>query len=436
MATKTHIVGAGVTGLGAAHFLARKGEDCVVHEASDKPGGRAGYHMWEGECLEYGGKNYASDWRLFGGLIEEFGLSERDRQHPNFHIVLNDRLIGLEKKQTLSSGWALLNQIGLRASLEFRQLMATAKANAGALNYSEGLIEEIERRHDDAPIASKFHRNLAYGPLRMFSIIMGAAEPEETYVSQIMLFLASFGKGSHHSVTGGISRLFDALVSGKDCRFGERLTRIEVSNGRLQALHFESAGGRARVERCERAIVTLPLNRLVEVIDLPDDIRAAAARIRYFPLALINAVYDRDVFSEDMNSIMFDQGSVLGHCSANRMYQRNRVRFTLSGAAARPYLASGDEALIMAAEQAFRRRHPIEGKLVYAHVQRHLGGICAYAPRFTATKRALLAHFAGIEGLEIAGDYLEGHNMEGCLTSAELAVARLGRRPMARPAAA
>lgn len=436
MAMKTHVVGAGITGLGAAHFLARRGEDCVVHEAADKAGGRAGYHMWEGECLEYGGKNYASDWRLFGGLIDEFGLGERDVQHPNFHIVMNGRLVGLEKKQTLSSGWALLNRIGLRASLEFRQLLATAKANAGALNYSEGLIEEIERRHDDAPISEKFHPNLAYGPLRMFSIIMGAAEPEETYVSQIMLFLASFGKGSHHSVTGGIRQLFDALVSGKDCRFGERLTRIEVSDGRLRALHFENARGETRVERCERAIVTLPLNRLVETIDLPDEIRAEAARIRYFPLALINAVYDRDVFTPEMNSIMFDQGSILGHCSANRMYQRNRVRFTLSGAAARPYLEHGDEALVMAAEQAFRRRHPIEGKLVYAHVQRHLGGICAYAPNFTAIKRRLLAHFATIEGLEIAGDYLEGHNMEGCLTSAEKAVDRLQRNLASRPLAA
>ncbi|MFV0334849.1 MAG: protoporphyrinogen/coproporphyrinogen oxidase [Tropicimonas sp.] len=425
MTDRVHVIGAGISGLGAAHLLAREGADSVIWEAAEKPGGRAGYHLWEGQCLEYGGKNFASDWTIFNSFATEFGLIERDIQHPNFHIVLNDRLIGLAKKTTPGSAVKMLWNIGPTASLEFQRLLAQAKRNAGRLNHTEGLIQEVEDKHDHLPISHLFHRNLAQGPLRMFSIIMGAAEPEETYLSQILLFLSSFGKGTHHSVPGGLVRLFDALSKGKDLRLNARLTRIEVENGRLKALHIEE-GGKTRVEPAERAIVTLPLNRLVELVDLPGDIRAEAGLIRYFPLALINAIYDADVFTPQMNSIMFQPGSILGHCSANRLYTKNHVRFTLSGRAARQVLHLPDEVLIERAEAEFGRFHPIAGNRVHYHVQRHWDGICGYAPRFTRIKRRLLDHIATIGGLEIAGDYLDGHNMEGCLTSARKAVGRMG----------
>lgn len=424
MKQKTHVIGAGISGLGAAHFLQQRSADVVVHEAADKPGGRAGYAVKEGRCLEYGGKNFASDWRLFNGLATEFGLSEKDVQHPNFHIVLNDKLIGLDKKQTLTSGLSMVRSIGLGASFEFNRLLKEAKKHAHGLNYTDGVIKSVEADYDHAPISELFNPNLAYGPLRMFSIIMGGAEPEETYLSQIMLFLASFGKGSHHSVTGGIKQLFDALRANKEINFGTQITRIEIEKGRVSKLHFKK-GRKTWEEPATSVISALPLHVLLKLIDLPDDIRAEAEKIRYFPLALINAVYDQDVFDQRMNSIMFHQGSILGHCSANRMYQKNHVRFTLSGRAARSVLHLEDEALIHMAEMEFRKFHPINGKIQIAHVQRHTGGICAYAPHFTDVKKRLLDHISTIQGLEIAGDYLEGHNMEGCLSSAELAVKRL-----------
>jgi len=421
-----HVIGAGISGLGTAHLLQRQGEKAVVHEATKALGGRAGYTEWEGECLEYGGKNYASNWRIFNDFIYEFGLGERDEQHPNFHIILNDKLIRLEKKQSLSSAFGLVKAIGVASSIEFQHLLSVAKRHATSINYTGGLIEEFERKYDDRPISELFHHNLAYGPLRMFSIIMGAAEPEEMYLSQIIQFLSSFGKGSHHSVTGGIAKFFDALAADKEIRFSQSLDRIEVENNRVKALHF-ATGTKSRQEKASKVISTLPLHVLLKVLDLPDDVRRQAERIRYYPLALVNAVYDQDVFTPAMNSIMFGPGSILGHCSANRMYQKNRVRFTLSGRAARSVLEYGDEALVSLCEQEFRRFHPIDGKRIHYHVQRHMGGICAYAPRFTEVKRTLLDHISDIEGLEIAGDYLEGHNMEGCLMSAEKAVAQMTR---------
>ena len=262
--------------------------------------------------------------------------------------------------------------------------------------------------------------------MRMFSIIMGAAEPDEVYPSLLTLFTAGFGKGQHFAIQGGIQRFHQGLANNKNIRLGERVERIDIEQGKVSGLVVNGADGEKRIA-ADAVISAVPAHVFKRLLVLPDQAQTAVEQIRYFPLVMINARYDRPVFRDGVNSIMFEPGSVLGHCSANRLYQPELVRFTLSGAAARKVLHHPDETLIALAETEFSRRMPITGQLVTARVTRHMGGICAYAPNFTRVKAALLAGVERIAGLAIAGDYLEGHTMEGCLHSAELASQRIGR---------
>lgn len=424
------IIGAGISGMGAAHMLERRGFAPVIFEASSQPGGRAGYHLHEGFCYEVGGKNFSSGHRIINGLLNEFGIVERDVQHAGFHLVMDGKLRGFDKKRTLSGDLRLVTALGIRGALQFKRLLDRAMRHADALNYESGIIEELEARFDRFPIADVMARRLAYGPLRMFSIIAGAAEPEEAYLSNLTLFLAGFKSGSHQSIPGGIVRLFDALVRGKTMRFNTRIERIVVQNNRIQGLEVRDAQGRHSI-RTRHVLCTLPLHQLLSVLDVPEEIRRVATQVRYFPLALVNAEYERDVFHDGMSSIMFDQHEHIGHCSANRLYQKNKVRFTLSGRRAREVLHFPDEKLVSLAEREFRRYSPINGERTYCHVTRHDAGLCAYAPNFTRIRRILTEYFATIEGLHIAGDYLDGHNMEGCLMSAERAVRTLVKRVQA-----
>lgn len=174
-----------------------------------------------------------------------------------------------------------------------------------------------------------------------------------------------------------------------------------------------------------RVVMATPLHRVAQVLDMGEEAASAAAAIPYYPLALINADYDADVFTPDMNSIMFNAASPLGHCSANRMYKPHSVRFTLSGRTARQILTLDDDTLVATAEEAFRRVHPINGRRLFAHVQRHLGGICAYGFNYSITRKRLLTVLARTRGCALAGDYLFGHNMEGCLQSAMAAIRHL-----------
>lgn len=367
--------------------------------------------------------------------MTEFGLNDFEPQHPGFHIVLKNRLIALEKSKTLSGDLRLAARLGLKSALQFRSFLAKARANADRLNYTSGLIEEIERRWDHSTIDNHFTRTLSDGPLRLFSIIMGAAEPDELYPSLLMLFASGFGKGEHRAIRGGIGRLHDCLAQGKSIQFGERVERIVTENGQVAGLELVSQTGQRSRVTATRVLSCAPLHVLKRIVCLPAYARVAADAVRYHPLALINAVYDQDVFRDNIHSIMFDAGSPLGHCSANRLHQPYHVRFTLSGRAARDVLDQDDDALLDLAEAEFSRRLPIRANRTKCLVTRHEGGICGYAPHFSRVKRDLLRGIETIQGLEIAGDYLEGHTMEGCLTSADLAVQRFNLEEPKREAA-
>ncbi|MBL8563426.1 MAG: FAD-dependent oxidoreductase [Gemmobacter sp.] len=419
-----HIIGAGVAGLGAAHYLAARGIPSILHETADHYGGRAAAIRQGSHRFEVGGKNFSTAWPRFGALLAEFGISEFEPQHPGFHIVMADRLVALEKSKTLTGDLRLASAIGLRGAFQLRSFLAQARSKAEALNYTAGLIEEVEAEWDHMTIDRHFAPTLVDGPLRLFSIIMGAAEPSELYPSLLMLFASGFGKGQHRAVRGGIGRFHDALAAGKTIRHGSTVRRIHLAGGAVAGLELAEPGGTRRIA-ASRVISAVPLHVLRQMVDLPAYARVAASAVRYHPLALVNATYDGPVFRDGVHSIMFEPGSILGHCSANRLDQPHHARFTLSGKAAREVLDRPDDWLVEAAEQTFARRMPLRAARQSAHVARHTGGICGYAPYFTKVKRDLLRGVASIEGLEIAGDYLEGHTMEGCLTSAALAVERL-----------
>jgi oxygen-dependent protoporphyrinogen oxidase len=419
-----HIIGAGITGLGAAQFLSNHGINSTLYECEDKIGGRAGCIEKDGYVLEVGGKNFSSGWSEFNDLLKEFNIKAYDKQHPNFHIILNGKLIELNKQRTLTGDISLAKALGLRGAFQLKKLMAEAFKNHHKLERSGSHIAFYEKRYDHKPISSLFTRKLAYGPLRMFSIISGAAEPDEVYYSNILAFMAGFAKGSHHAISGGIGRLLDSLAQEKNILFNTEVNRIKIEKGVVTGLSVKTPKGSIEIP-ASHVISTLPLHALKKLIDFPEKIKQEIESARYYPVILINAIYDNDIFNENVNSIMFDETFHLGHCSANRMYQKNHVRFTLSGRKSRKIMGLSDNELIDIAEKEFDSVLPINANRVFYHVARHPGGICAYAPNYSKVRKALLGYASTINGLEIAGDYLEGHSMGECLKSSRNAVDKI-----------
>lgn len=416
-----HIIGSGITGLGSAHYLSLNDKHSVIYECSDSVGGRAGCIQKDGHILELGGKNFSSGWKLFNALLADYSISNFDKQHPNFSILLNGKLVKLNKRQTLAGDLSVASALGLRGSFQFKKLFSEASNNCDKLERSGTLLEQYEQRYDNRPISEQFARNLAYGPLRMFSIISGAAEPDEVYYSNILAFMAGFAKGSHHAIAGGIGQLFNRMAENREIQFNTKVEKILVENRSVTGLRLKTAQGSIEIP-ASKIITTIPIHELKKIMDFPTHVRQEVDRIRYYPVVLINAIYDGDVFTDEINSIMFDETFHLGHCSANRAYQKNHIRFTISGRKARDIMEWSDSDLIDLAEQEFGSIHPIDANRIFLHVARHPGGLCAYAPFYSRIRNSLLDYVSTIDGLEIAGDYLDGHAMGECLISSWNAV--------------
>ncbi len=415
----THIIGAGISGLGSAHFLQKRGFPSIVYESQMQAGGRAGYVKWENGFFETGGKNFADSWSDFFEIQDDLGISERDQQHGSLHLLLDGKLKKFDKRMGLSEIINMMRYVGVTGSLQLNKIIRYKVKNSRNLNFDGGLISELERAYDHAPVTHHFHRKLCKGPLRMFSIIGGGAEPEETYFSNLMHVLP-FGIGKLNTFSNGIGHFFETLSQNHKVRFNTTVKEILIEKEKVTGLWIHHEGEDVRVD-AEHVLCSLPLHQFAKLIKLPDHVADAVRAVRYFPVALINAEYEDDVFDQHCQSIMFDERYHLGHCSANRSYKLNSVRFTVSGRKGRSILHLPDEELVKIAEEEFSTIRPIRSPRVRYHVQKHLGGMCAYGPMHTETKKVICDFVKGIEGLEIAGDYLEGHNMGHCLVSARKA---------------
>lgn len=429
MDQNVHIIGGGISGLGCAHYLDKEGISSIVFEENTSVGGKAGFKYNGDRCLEIGGKNFSSTWPLFNKLLDEFAIREFDDQHVSHHILMKGKIVSFTRNIKLPDSLQMLINLGFKSIFQLKNTLKFIKTHRDEINYYNGLIESIEKEYDNKTITSYFNKKLTHSLFRMSSIIMGGAEPEETYYSTLVNLLKTATEGgthnaikggTHHSIRGGIGRFFKSLSEPHDIRLETKINKILIEDNKVIGLEVSKENKKETI-LVNRVVSSVPLNNLKSMIDFPEDIQNEINKIRYFPVAIIIAEYEEDIFDETINSIMFDNSFHLGHCSANRLTEKNVIRFTLAGKKARAVMSKSDDELIELVEKEFNSVRPITSKRVFYSAQRHIGGICAYGPNYSKARKKITDYIQKIEGLEIAGDYLEGHNLEHCLISAKTA---------------
>lgn len=86
------IIGAGFTGLSAAHALRENGAGVVVLEAQEQAGGRVKTVFEAGKAYEKGGQFYCSSMTNVCDLVQRYGLTHRHvRQHPGIVAMLGGK---------------------------------------------------------------------------------------------------------------------------------------------------------------------------------------------------------------------------------------------------------------------------------------------------------------------------------------------------------
>lgn len=260
---KVVVVGAGLSGLTAAHYLRKKGIDPIVYESDKRMGGRIkSSHRFDNGQLytELGAEFINSNHKDMFRLIRELGLKNKVLD------TFDDKLNGREWLYVRGQKYSLLDLVQ-----ELNAIYPQIIADKSRLH-----IPDQSAKFDQISIADYIDRM----PVSLWvqSLLNSAFTGEnglETSEQSALIFLTTFGAKTNafnpfgesderYKIIGGNEQIITALAQkvDTDIRFEHRLEGVlENSNGSV-SLTFNQGGGRLLEETADAVILTLPFTIL------------------------------------------------------------------------------------------------------------------------------------------------------------------------------
>jgi monoamine oxidase len=284
------IVGGGIAGLTAAHYLRAAGVRATVYEATTRAGGRM-FSIRDaiapGLVTEFGGEFINSDHEDVLALVKAFGLELMDMQGPG----------EAGRKDAYSFGGRHYAETDVVAA--FRPIARRIAADAGRLE------ERIDFRHaggaatlDKLSLAEYLRRVGATGWLgRLLEIAyvteFGLDAGEQSALNFITLVGTDLSHGfeivgdsdERYKVRGGNQQIPLALARRLEGQvvYGHRLTAVRP-RGRAIALTFDQRGAGSSDVIADLVILAVPFTMLREVeigLDLPAVKKRAIRELGY-----------------------------------------------------------------------------------------------------------------------------------------------------------
>jgi oxygen-dependent protoporphyrinogen oxidase len=423
------VVGGGVSGIAAAHYLHQAGAPVVLLEREEALGGRVAPAELAGRPIELGGKNIGRRYTHFRAFARLTGDPELEPFGLHSSRVLDDgRLVTVDGSRRWRSALGLLRSGPLADLWRFGRLAWRVK-RAEAEGYLGGPhFTALGVRSDHRPLAAWFSARFADTLLRPLSLRMNGAEPDEVYLgnlgTNLRTLLDTYDQPRH-----GMRPLFDEFARRVPVELGVRARGLVVRGGRVAAVAIEDRAGRREERPCAGLVLATPAGAAAGLLEPHLGATAQALRaVRYFPVLVVVACYTRPVFTPQRRAVVFGAQHVLSNAGAYGLNALDVVRYTFSGRAARRAFESGAsaEALLAQAERLLGLTLGVPPGERVAFVSRRFDpGLCAYAPHHGALAAALAAGLRALPGLALSGDYLRGASIEACFRASRAAVDQL-----------
>ncbi|MGK5531114.1 protoporphyrinogen/coproporphyrinogen oxidase [Streptomyces sp. URMC 129] len=431
------VVGAGISGLTAALRLHLSGHDVELIEADETLGGRFGVGRLGDRPVMTGGKNIGRRYRTFRWFTSALGVDSYESFGYNASRVKDGRVLTLDSEKR---GQTLRNIRRMGSARDVARLAAmAARIRMDESNRFLGsrYFGTISRRHDDAPLAAYFGREMTESLIRPMVIRNNGAEPDEVYPGTFGTNLAML-LDHYDQLAGGIQPALDAMARRVTVRAGARAESLVVNRlGRVTGLRISERGAPAQVSEYDGVVLATPAHAAAGIVaGARPTMAERLRRVRYFPSTVVLVEYDRPVFTSEVRALAMDDGP----CSNAGSYgkeERHIVRYTYSGRAGRltdptpeliDKLTSESEDLLvtyLGAPRATRLN------ILVKHWPAAYSG---YLPHHPAFLRELRADVETLPGLELAGDYIQGVSIEGCARTGSAAASRLAARLAGAPA--
>jgi oxygen-dependent protoporphyrinogen oxidase len=418
------VIGAGMSGIAAAHYLRQKGYRPELLDAGSTLGGRASSMPLAGRSIDIGGKNIGRRYRRFREFLTHYGSPTLEYFGINSSTIKDGRLHTLDSQRKLSSLWHVLKLVGPRDFARLAQLAGWVRRFPEEGMLGGARFGALSERKDERPLSEWFSPATCRYFLRPILLRMNGAEPDQYFLGCLgsnlkMLF------DSYDQLSSGMSSVLDRFSDEVSVCLGTRAAKLLWSGARVTGVEVERHGVRER-RFYDAVVLALPAALSAELLD-GQPIQSDLRQIAYHPVTLVVARYRRPIFDQRVRAIVFGPESPLSNAGCYGKQSLDIVRYTLSGRAAGWIDERSDpERVLSRAEAELGRFVPIERSQRVDFVFKHFRhGLCAYGPYHHRFLERLTAWEGSVAGLFLAGDYVRGASIEACFQSSFECVERL-----------
>lgn len=460
----TAVLGAGVTGLSAAHSLHRSGQNCTVFESSHQVGGALQTTLRDGFLAEHGPNSLLVRDRRVLALLEEIGIGDGsvDSELQDTLPEAKKRYIVHEGKPCAMPGTPLAM---LRSPLFSLRGMLRIAAEPFIPRYGgeseESMAGFVTRRLGAEMLesaAGPFVSGIYAGDPANLSIRhafprLWRLENEHRSLVLGALALRKKKRANPHSVPrtrtisfrSGLAALPNALVAslpGHTVRLGCRVDAIRPENNGW-ILDWTDADGRRQSARYARLVIAVPHHKLAD-LPLPAEISQElepVSRIQSPPVTSLVLGFKRDQITHPLDGFGMlikesEQSPLLGVLFSSSMFEGRapdgHVTLTcMMGGVKNPHYAQNDDNTVLG---ELRRLLGVSGDPVFRHRTHWDHAIPQYTLDYQHAADAADSCEFGHPGLYFAGNYRGGVSVTDCILNGLRLGKRLGTKEPGVPA--
>ncbi|MFD3705356.1 FAD-dependent oxidoreductase [Nocardia sp. NPDC058658] len=410
------VVGGGLSGIGAAYALHRAGYTVELLEQDSVLGGRCGFDTLGGRPVMMGGKNIGRHYEQLREFIAASGHRAYEEFGINSSQIINDELVTLDNP-------------GIAGFTRHLLRMGSPVDAARMLYYGARVRFDERNRYldsgnfggagkDNVPLAAHFGADFGRSVLRPLTVRLNAAEPDEVYLGAFGVSLGMV-QDRYDQLVDGMQPVLDWFAGQVPVRLNTRVDRLVVRDGRVAGLDTSEYGGATTFSGYDGVVVAIPAYAAATLLEpAVPALSKVLSEVAYYPSTVAVVQYEKPFFGSTVRSIAFDSGP----CSAAGVYGVNDldiVRYTFSGREARTTPDAQQLARWIDEAEAKVRGH-LGGPAV-ARVRTETRGWaaahCAYLPDHTGFRTVVREQTETVAGLQLAGDYLLGAQLEACYRS-------------------
>ncbi|PJZ70476.1 hypothetical protein CH373_05230 [Leptospira perolatii] len=416
------VIGGGISGIATAYYLQQRGFQVEVLESESQIGGRMATANLRGRNIALGGKNIGRKYSLFREFTQSMGDNPFEYFGLNSSRVRNGKIITFDEKKRYKGMWQFLKSCSLKDLIRLIPMMRAVKSNRSKEGYLGGnFFNDLQKKYPNGKLSSIFSKELCQQFIRPVTVRMNGAEPSEAFIGNFGSNL-SITFDTYEQLTNGLGPLFEQFESGVPVRSNCKVKSILLHKKKVVGVKVEE-NKKSQDLYYDYVILSTPASVSMELVSphFPE-LEITLGQVRYFPVAVVVAEYEKPVFTKEVRALVFPETKALSNAGVYGVNDRHIVRYTFSGAVARELLSKNPkiEDLVNLGESTLSEFIPISENPRIAYTGKIMKlGLCAYAQNYENFSKSLASQLEKVEGLDLTGDYIRGAAIEGCFQAAK-----------------